>query len=297
MKKILLIAVTILLCSYSSLIAQNSSSAQLARELMVKSGAMDEIQEMEKMWASDVQMGIGTAIAQAHNQGKSLEKEKLDQLHGVLTKVWDTNLVQAIVLQHYEKDLSPKDMENVLRWLDSPLGQKITQMEKAFGEAGTAVKDPMAEAALLNMVDPATRRALTGQFLEVSGLVDQVLALVMNRDLAMSLAMEASLNPDNLSMEAIRNKVEDRGLQLRGMLLHQLYNNNVVTYKDLTNQEYAQYIAFYQSTSGKKYLKTSFRALNQAFIEIATKAGNEIGKLLQQTVAGREAKYLPFQSA
>ncbi len=262
------------------------SAESLASEIIAKSGMMVAIEGVAEAWRLGVNQGITQARQAAASLPSPPKPAKVEQLRKVLVEAFSISEAETITTKRFIADLSIDDMNRVLEWMDSPLGQRITQLENRNAQDHQTHQPHEAEALLAQSPNPERRRALIAQLLEESAMIEHSLNILKDTSLAMALAMQATLAPNNISVQDIRQKVSDNIEPFRQAIFKQIWTDIVFTYQELSDEELSRYRDFYRTPAGRKYEKSSMSALNDTFVEVGRRAGEEVARVMRQTVAG-----------
>ena len=114
----------IVLVGVSTPNAQEASSKSV-QELFLKSGLDQLTQELPILF----QQGIDQAYEQDPNL-KKLPRHFLQEMKEAAAKAYAAQKTKDIMTQSISGKLSASDIKSVLKWLDSPLGKKCTELEK-----------------------------------------------------------------------------------------------------------------------------------------------------------------------
>ena len=202
--------------------------------------------------------------------------ELTGMLRGMAAKAFDARVLKDKVQKHIAANLSEADIQAVLAWLRSPLGEKITKQEE---DAST----PAAYAAMQKMGDRLTANA--GRVELVKKLDNAVkatetgVAVAMNTQTALMAAMTSGIKPENrpdmgnIEKEIIKNKGQIQTAVQHATLLSLLY-----AYRRISVTEIAKYIDFATSSSGTKYHSVTAEGVTAAM----TDSAHDLGVLIMQ---------------
>ncbi len=175
-------------------------------------------------------------------------------------------------------------------WLDTNLGAKISELEKAIHE-------PEVYNAILSSANTNSEADRDSKRDQLIQRLDKATQLSFSTvDLAMSIqttvlkAFFASLPEETRpSNEQLAAGVEANRFQMQGMINQQIYTTMLYTYKDLSNQELNQYIDWLESDTGQFFSKASVSThrstMNQVAQHIGQTTANELRNWSRQAKA------------
>jgi len=202
--------------------------------------------------------------AQAHEQaGKVISKDDLREISSMVNKSFDEELARGVALNLIHENLSAADQKNIITWLQSPLGKKITQIEEMLGTdqdmeamdqflASMKKKPPTAEyhKAIAQLTKAMYSQEITGD-----------LAIgVMKMTLSCMLAASGTLTE-----ESFQERVASIDEQRESFILSssaQIQEFILFTYRGLNQDELQKYVAFNTSASGMQYNKAVYDVLS-----------------------------------
>ena len=166
-------------------------------------------------------------------------------------KKLDTSKLKRRARSYFRSHLDKKSAEAVMTWSRSPLGRKVTQLEKKnatmrFSDQGmeSAPEISPAREALINELDRAAR---------VSETAMQILKESI--DGAVSALPKQQRNGKDLRktfLEASNAALAEKKPQLR----QSIHNTLINTYESLSDNELQQYINFLKTEPARKFTKT-----------------------------------------
>jgi hypothetical protein len=278
MKKICLALILVFL----QLEASSASSGQpdknsLTKKIMEQSGMNEQIRQLPLLISADL----------------SQEKDKFtpeffSSLEQVIVKVWDPEKILKEISRQVENRLDIKRMREILMWLDSDLGKKITALEKDSttpeGMRG------MKESAGLYDKAPASKRRqdLVQRFIEASNIVRISVDMQISMTLAILSAINSTLPEEKKAdidkikqqIEGLRPKIEEEAR--RTALQQSLY-----VYRTLKDEEFQRYVEFSESKIGRTYHEVTFEAFKDAIQKASLAFGKALGDLYKKSAVQR----------
>lgn len=265
--RILTLTLTVLLLFFSG---QASAQNALLDELMDKSGITKQLEGFSEL----LQMGFSDAT-----QGAEPEKqEELKLIQEKMARAYDMDKFNAALRKSMGENLNDADITEVLKWLNSPLGQKITRIE----EKGSTVEAEQAKQAFMMSFDPQSisqeRLAAVGDLESAINATELLLTIILNSQKAIMMAVMPYVPVEQrISAKEIDMQIEMNRPILQSQYEDYIIGSMVFTYQELSDDELKSYVAFAQTPAGIKYHKVTSNAFSEAFTQAAAAFGDEIG--------------------
>ena len=249
---------------------QSDEVGATAHRLMIRSGMSVQLR------------GFTGQIEAAFKQYSGKVDERiLAALLEAAKEAYRPDLLQDDMTRRLAKKLTADDMENALTWLETDVGQRITQSEEV---ASAALDEQRLQgyAERLKSKPLAVRRAQL-----IAGLISATSALraaaAMQEDIAMGVATGMD------SMRPKERRVGEAGLratvrkalsteQVQQVLAQQMPVMFAYTYRNISDADLVGYVAFLNSVAGKRYQD----AMNGTLIEGLGRASVQLGELTGQ---------------
>jgi len=249
---------------------QSDEVGATAHRLMIRSGMSVQLR------------GFTGQIEAAFKQYSGKVDERiLAALLEAAKEAYRPDLLQDDMTRRLAKKLTADDMENALTWLETDVGQRITQSEEV---ASAALDEQRLQgyAERLKSKPLAVRRAQL-----IAGLISATSALraaaAMQEDIAMGVATGMD------SMQPKERRVGEAGLratvrkalsteQVQQVLAQQMPVMFAYTYRNISDADLVGYVAFLNSVAGKRYQD----AMNGTLIEGLGRASVQLGELTGQ---------------
>lgn len=234
-------------------------------ELMQQSGINQQIEQIEA--------GISPSLQEADGELPSAIMQKLEQ---VMLKEFAADNLKLNIRQQLQSHLSRADIKAVMKWLNSPLGKKITALEVAqSSEAAYADSSESMDTLLAD----SERFTLMRELNKATGTSDAMLAMTIVMQEAMFYGMKASAKHGELDDAVVQHMLSMAKQQLQTQMELMAVSSLLYTYRDLSVKEIKHYIDFANSPAGKNYHQAFIQALSTAM----TKAGGAVGKALAES--------------
>lgn len=271
MKRILTITMLALLGAWTLQAVAGTSRAQ-AEQLMDVSGMSAQIDEIPLI--------IGMTLQQQQAQ-LQMPDWQLQTLSDALESGFDPVPMKADVRGHLEANLDGGDAKAAMAWLESPLGQRATELEAradspAVRQAimqrlqageGSGVSD--ARQALIDRFDAATRAS------------DMAVEMVMGvqRGLLTAILRAAGAPAEQLDMAL--GQIKASRPQIEAAVAAQNQVSFAVVYADLSDAEMEKYVEFAESDAGRAYHRAMFEGFARAMESAAERSGEAIAAAAQ----------------
>jgi hypothetical protein len=242
-------------------------------DLFVKSGMEYQLGN----FAQGVIAGFDKAQRSAANP---LSPEDEVKVHQLILLDWSAQSLSPIVKDSIMKSLSSTAFDKSLSWLNSPIGGRVTKMEEESSNPNSinAMKEYLKQ---LNNNPPAQDRVdLIKRWVDASNEVDFYYKLYVAQadSMVSSLAKSTSLT-DQANAKKIEFNLEVGKAQIEANAQQQSLASAFYTYKDLSNDELSQYLAFLTSPEGKEYTQVTQQALLDAMKNAQQKISDLVIKL------------------
>ena len=192
--------------------------------------------------------------AKSHEASATLSEDKLHDLTALVQKSFDMELARGMALSRLDKDLSAQDRRQIIGWLQSPLGKRITHLEdEASGDQGLDGLDAFLRA--LQAKPPARTYQDTMDQLMIAThsheVTNELAILITKITLASIMAANGELSP--ASYQESTALVDDNKTAIMRATRNQNLEFLLYTYRDLSEEELRRYTDFNISEYGKRY--------------------------------------------
>ncbi len=246
----------------------------------VKRASVVELYEKSGMEALVNQISGLYLTALAQHQAK-LPQELFKALYRAGREAFEGTKMRKKVLGVMKRNFDPDLTHEVLGWLLSPFGKKITALEsiqfspktlqdmQTFGKEFQSNPPSQTRLKLIRRLNAAT--AASERNAEV------VLIILVQTATAMENAMRKEKRTD---VEEMRRQADLRRPQLEENAQKSTEISLVYVYQTLTEKELERYVTFSESEMGKAYHKMAFEALMAALSDAAEENGKAVAKIL-----------------
>jgi len=262
-----LLAISLLLAPLAAA-AQDSGRADL-RELYVKSGLEKQVRQIPLL----AQQAFDQAVA-ADPEAGNLPKELTSALRRAIGEVFAPARTKEIVLRTLEDRLPREDAAAALRWLDSPLGARCTELEEA-ASTPAGYEEMQRFVRRLEDTPPTPQRLNVLQSLDDAvGATEANVAIALGMQVAIAAGFLALLPPEQqVPPEMLLAEAERARPAMEEALSRQVMASFLYTYRTLTVPELEAYFAYASSPAGVSYHAASLAGLRTALLESAVNLG------------------------
>lgn len=263
------VVVSMILCG-DICFADENNSDKLVQTLMQKSGLKKQIEQMPQLLQAE--------LDQQQADAKDIPQEEFNRFSSIAKSAFDAKTIHTAVQTYIKLNLSENDMKEVLKWLDSPLGMKITKLEEVASTAEAYNNMQVIGPKLLYENKDSARMYKIIKLDKSIGATQSTVNTVLNIQLAMITAMSAAMEDDNRpSFEDVQDLVKKNKPQIQAEMSQVVQIQFLYTYQDLTDYEIDKYTQFAESKSGQRYHHVSISAIDEALVQAARKIGRRLG--------------------
>lgn len=201
-----------------------------------------------------------------------LPPEQRELLRGAALESFAANALRLHMQESFRRNLAGEDVEELLRWLQTPLGQKVRRLQEgaALPRPGAGSQD--AIAILQERVTPERLDRFDRLDRATSTSVGHYEVFVISTiGVVQALAELVGRDPEDAG-EAMRKHLEERVGETYPSLKIQVGASFALMYEELFEEELESYITFTETPVAQRYYQAHLQALQDAF---AT-AGSEL---------------------
>jgi hypothetical protein len=184
------------------------------------------------------------------------------------------------------RDLSREDEREVLRWLDSDLGKRITRIEEEASTLEEVLKREKISPGALASV-PSARKQRFEKLIKATRMGELSAGLMINTTLGVAYGFAyATPNADFAALEKLKRQLESQKPELAELLGKRSLADIAVIYRALSDAELDRYLVFMETEAGQHYHEVTSAALDA----VLSRASVNIGTELAAMQPGRERK-------
>jgi len=249
--------------------------SHLVQELIIKSGIRKQTEQIPQ----DVRDGI-------QQEQRLAQDPELNtaELEAAIESSINPRRMEYQLHDDIGKNLSTEEIQEVLNWLDSPLGKKLARLEE--DAASPAVKQKMTHALQQLIKDPGTpeRLKLLQRVEKALHSTDAAVDMILNIQIAIiSTISTMAPGQPHPTFEQIAETVYKNRPQIQQVISQQVIGDFLYTYHNLSKGDLETYIAFIESPVGSKYHQVTMKALSDAL----SLSIENFGKAISELIAGR----------
>lgn len=247
---------------------EDMAGIQAVNTLMEKSGLNTQIRHYPQIMRAN--------MAQAQRQKPRLSNRDYQALSLMVAKAFNPDRMIDTVRNHMHTRLTESDVNAVLAWLNSPLGERITQLEEASSDPGAIKESPSGADAAEDDAERAERLRKLDSAVRAS---EFAASSAQNLQVAMLTAMTAAMDPElRPAFDAVVAEATRRSEQVRPALEERAFKHLLRVYRPLSAAEIDQYTAFAETEAGRKYHAVILQAMQEATMNASRELGEMIGK-------------------
>lgn len=265
------LAILLLACGVAST-AVVGATALVKQDLITKSGMERQVKEIP----GSIKLGM----EQARQQGAPIDNKLVQAWAETVPLAFSAEKMLVAIDKGLQKTLTPEDDRVLLAHYNSPLGRKITELEVKASRAEAAAEiEAYAQKLMANPSEHGNRLALYQEIDKAVGGTNLAVDLAMTMQVAIQVGMISAMNgPKDLNIPAMRAAAEKTKFQLTQQMASAILATLAYTYRDLSTKELTTYLAFLNSSAGKKFNADAAKLLNQT-LAVQTE---DLGKRLTQ---------------
>jgi hypothetical protein len=269
----------LLMASWLAFVVTPASGASpLVEEILVKSGAIEQLAHV----ARTAQMSYDKAAdegGEGESQQPQAQRERIKKLIG---EAFAPEKLKEAIGRELEAKLSQADLQAIVKWLDSPLIKKCTQLEIA---AATPEASEEIEAYTVQLKgNPASpsRMQLARRFDSVQRATKSTATVILGMQLASISALVAMLPHEKQVPFGELVKVAEKQRPALEVSMRPLVRAQILyTYRSLSNAELNRYIREMGTGPGKKFYAVSQTAYEKALIEASARSSRSIVDMMR----------------
>jgi len=247
-------------------------------ELMRKSGLWIQLGQVQS------QMVGGAQQAQDMGSGaERLDDADFAKLKASMNLAFAPEKLQKAMSREMESLLSAEDEAEVLKWLSSDLGKRITKIEEESGELEKSMAIERAAPAHFATV-PKERVEKYRRMVKAIRMGEVTASMVINMTTAIGFGM-AMGNPsaDAAAVaNAMRARMEPQREQMAAEFDARSLQTFAYIYREIGDADLDRYVAFAESPVGKRYHDASTRGMDKVIARASLDVGREFDILKRE---------------
>ena len=257
----------------------NASAQTVSKEVLAKK--VIKITGIERMIEA-----IPAQVANQLFQEKmfSEKPEVIEKASVIADKLFDLKIAKDQFLRHFIENATTEELGDILNWLETPLGKRIS---KAEIDAETLEGQKKMQKYLENLDSPSNDRIqLMLKFEKEAKITDKLLRFLKLMMVGMvEVGSEVFPNKEEKTPEQIQEELEQvwKGMEpvMRKLYWKIMVLNSHYIYKDFSNAEIESYIIFLKSETGEKFNTLGMDGTFKIFDSFMKSFFKEVFQLLQ----------------
>jgi len=272
--KNLFLSMLVLLLSSGVSMATEQDLDQRVSTVMQKAGVNEQLAQFPQT--------VLAGLARSSQRLSTQNFEMYDRMQRAIGKAYAPALLSERVKQHLKKNLSENDLADVLAWLNSSLGERISRLEVA-ASSPESLAEMQRKADLL--ATDSGRVTRVKRFIRAVNATEVLISMSLNSEIAAAIGKSGfDASPGSFSEEQakyaeeqVRNEFTKRMEPLRPRLENDILRSYLCTYAALTAEDFERYITFVESSAGKRYNAVLFQGISAAIVE----ASHDLGRRMR----------------
>jgi hypothetical protein len=262
--------------AFAAATAAAAEDARRIDELMHKSGIWEQVASVR----DQVKSGVREAWTDQKNSGRpGTSALDLMRLEAAVDKAFAADTMRRAVAAELGSELAPKDVDEVLVWLDTDLGRKLTRLEEEASRAEETVKTEKDARELVAKVPPA-RLAQYERLVTALRLDQANVETTLNMMAAIIYAVAAAspqADPDE-AVRQLRKSYEPQRKQMEAHF-HQLALASMSrSYRGVSDADLQRYAVFNETPAGRRYNDAATKAFERALVQGCLELGRQLGR-------------------
>ena len=251
-----------------------SAQARNIEELTRKSGLWEQVALLRVQMVGGVMEA--RRQAQAANQ-KLMDDATFARLTAAIDSSFAPEVLRETMTLYMEENLNAADETEVLRWLSSDLGQRLTRMEVQAGE--------MKELQKAETEAPKLRAALSKARLEKfqrlaaaldAGNSTATLTINLTSAIVFGIALVTPDTDADLAANELRRRMEIQRPQMVKYFADRALQTYSYVYRTATDAQVETYVRFAEGAAARRYHLAGIKSLDQTLSQAATALGREL---------------------
>lgn len=254
--------------------AQPQDALEVAKQLVVRSGLAVQLQSLPGLIESEI----------AQIRGK-LPEEIANAIGQASLRGFQPAELQEKITHALAQKMPVAEMRSVIAWLETDVGLRVTRAEEQSALQMTPEK---LQAHAESVKRKPLSRKRTEQLLElmkVTKAVESTVTIVESIGLGVAVGLDAMQPAQNrLGIANLRRRIREAmpPEKIREAVSETLPLLFSYTYRDLSEQDLAAYLAFNNSALGVRYTESAMNALADALARASVRVGQLMDEALKR---------------
>lgn len=268
----LIMMITLLPC----LLFAREAKTTLLEELYIKSGMEKQNADIPAILKEGFDQGL-----KSDNKANKMPLAVSLAIRDSIDTSFSSELIKTNIMERFKASLSEKEIGNIIKWLDSPTGEKCTELEEAGSTPGNLEKKMEFDKNLKNNPIPETRVKLIRKLNQATNGTEAAVSIAEGMQIALMTAVNLSMPEEKrMPYSMMKKEIEEQKPKIRAILEPEVITGFIYTYRTLADSELEEYIDFLSSGVGRKYSASSVEGLKKALEDGSMKWGRAIAEIL-----------------
>lgn len=245
--------------------------AELVAKVLYQSGLDSALEQFPALMAE--------GLRQHSKQSATIDKKVLANLNKAIEKSFSLPTMKQSVSDAVSEGMSSPQLQEVLNWLNTPLGQRVVQLEVSALDTDQQSDIENMVVALQQEYRGTEREQLFAEYDRTTGATQMAVDTAIAMQLTLGQAIAATVdNPALPSVAEMEAMIESNRFMLRGMIGQQVYGSYLYTYRDLSISELKEYVGWTGTPTGMHFNRVAGEAIKKALMEPAREMGRYIAE-------------------
>ncbi|QJR09536.1 hypothetical protein DSM104443_00585 [Usitatibacter rugosus] len=242
-------------------------------ELMKKSGLWKQLEHYDTLILSGLETELGKSGVLVDRNG----------LKKAATSFSADNLRRDVRLV-LDKEMTGADEAEVLIWLSSDIGKRLTGIEEKFGDNADSAATQRQQQAIAEFVKkvPESRLALVKRMTSALDAGNATAKAMGNMTIAIAYGAAMATGGEAEIAAKLRREFDAERPQMALMMERLMIATYAYMYRGVSDADLGRYVDFIESPAGLRYHDASSAALEQALTLASLKFGQELGELAKK---------------
>jgi predicted Zn finger-like uncharacterized protein len=256
--------------------------AKLAAEVIKEAGVSKQTGSLTDMTLA----AFEEKYKEAHTSNIPGFEKKIERFKDVIKLATNSQRINAYIQKNIAASLTITELEQVLKWYQSPLGKKIAEIEFTTYSEKKEYVNTLRLAFRLTRYQDTDRANIFARLDDATSSTEAMVELqtsfiVQNQILGLVLS-----NPDEVDQakidEIIKNFETNIDPYLDTLAAQYVFAGFVYTYRGLTKPELEKYLSFSETEAGRKYYSALKKKSNAALLDSNKKILTSIIRVINE---------------
>ncbi|WP_448250096.1 hypothetical protein [Thalassotalea agariperforans] len=230
----------------------------------ISDGEVYSYLELSGIKASIQGMPAQVEMMSQQMQLTSADPEKDRVVISVLLEAWQEEKVNQELISYIQNNMTSAEMTQILSWLNTPLIKRIKASELAATSPDLQQELMLYMASLQSNPPTPARMAAIKELVSVTKMAENATDIAVSIVANMFKGMQAAMPEKQVSEEQIQQQVKQVRAMMSQAMSQQMVLMSYYIYRDVSDEELAEYMSFYQKSLGQKELTVVYGGMKNA---------------------------------